>query len=423
MKLKYQRYVRIGLTGFGIVAAGLLFFFLLFRFAEVKAALSSVMGIVTPFIYGAVIAYILAPLCNRIETTLMKLLRLQERKGWIATIAIVVSLVLLIAIIWVLVLLVIPQVWDSVLGIAAAVPGQLASANSWLHRLLQQFPELQTYWDQAYLYVTTGTDSLLSKPDGLEDWLKNDVLPNVGTVMSGVGTGVAAFLNTVKNLFLGLLISIYFLASRKQFAAQGKMLLSGIFRPHWADLVEEEFRYADRMFNGFLMGKLLDSAIIGALCFIGTTILGFESAALISVVIGVTNIIPFFGPLIGAIPCLLLLLLEDPMHALYFLIFIILLQQLDGNLIGPKILGNSTGLSSFWVLFSILLFGGLWGFVGMLVGVPLFAVIYDIIRKLTFYGLHQHERAEMIDTYNAAFHPEPLPKKPRQKKEKVKKAK
>ena len=366
MKLKYQRYVRIGLTGFGIVAAGLLFFFLLFRFAEVKAALSSVMGIVTPFIYGAVIAYILAPLCNRIETTLMKLLRLQERKGWIATIAIVVSLVLLIAIIWVLVLLVIPQVWDSVLGIAAAVPGQLASANSWLHRLLQQFPELQTYWDQAYLYVTTGTDSLLSKPDGLEDWLKNDVLPTVGTVMSGVGTGVAAFLNTVKNLFLGLLISIYFLASRKQFAAQGKMLLSGIFRPHWADLVEEEFRYlnptpgtapvryADRMFNGFLMGKLLDSAIIGALCFIGTTILGFESAALISVVIGVTNIIPFFGPLIGAIPCLLLLLLEDPMHALYFLIFIILLQQLDGNLIGPKILGNSTGLSSFWVLFSIL---------------------------------------------------------------------
>lgn len=423
MKLKYQRYVRIGLTGFGIVAAGLLFFFLLFRFAQVQAAVSSVMGIVTPFIYGAVIAYILAPLCDRIETTLMKLLRLQERKGWIATIAIVVSLVLLIAVIWVLVLLVIPQVWDSILGIAAAVPDQLASANSWLHRLLQQFPELQTYWDQAYLYVTTGTDSLLSKPDGLEDWLKNDLLPHVGTVMSGVGTGVAAFVNAVKNLFLGLLISIYFLASRKQFAAQGKMLLSGIFRPHWADLVEEEFRYADRMFNGFLMGKLLDSAIIGALCFIGTTILGFESAALISVVIGVTNIIPFFGPFIGAIPCLLLLLLEDPMHALYFLIFIILLQQLDGNLIGPKILGNSTGLSSFWVLFSILLFGGLWGFVGMLVGVPLFAVIYDIIRKLVFYGLNKHERAEMIDTYNAAFHPAPLPKKPREKKEKGKKAK
>lgn len=157
------------------------------------------------------------------------------------------------------------------------------------------------------------------------------------------------------------------------------------------------------MFSGFLMGKLVDSLIIGVICFIGTYMMGIKSALLVSVVVGVTNIIPFFGPYIGAVPSTLWLLLENPLHAFYFLIFVIVLQQIDGNIIGPKILGNSTGLSSFWVLFSILFFGGLWGFVGMIIGVPFFAVIYDVITRLVMRGLRYNQRDDMLMAYDEQY--------------------
>ena len=160
---------------------------------------------------------------------------------------------------------------------------------------------------------------------------------------------------------------------------------------------------ADRMFGGFINGKILDSAIIGVLCYIGCLIFKFPSALLVSVIIGVTNVIPFFGPFIGAIPATLLILIQNPIKALWFVLFVLVLQQLDGNIIGPKILGNTTGLSSFWVLFAILLFGGLWGFAGMIVGVPLFAVIYDVIKKLVIYGLQRHQELTLLNSYHDQF--------------------
>ena len=190
--------------------------------------------------------------------------------------------------------------------------------------------------------------------------------------------------------------------------------LYGIYKDRLYRLIADEFTYADRMFNGFFMGKLKDSAIIGVLCFIGCLILGYRASLLIAVIIGITNIIPFFGPFIGAVPCGLLLLLENPMHCLTFIIFIIILQTLDGNVIGPKILGDTTGLSSFWVLFSIIFFGALWGIVGMVVGVPLFAVIYDIIKKLVYAGLRKKEKTELIVQYNDEFHAE-IPAKKKEK--------
>ena len=393
-----KKYIKLGITGVAVVVIGLLCFFLLFRFESLSAGLQLVLGILTPFVYGAVIAYILTPVCNKIECLLGKLL---GKNGFVPALSIVLSLVIALALVWVLVMLVFPQVWASIVSIANAIPGQLAAANAWLHDLLESRPELQTYWDEF-------SDKLSVE---IESWLKTGLLPTVGTVVNELGSQLAVFFGIVNNLFLGLLISIYFLSSRKQFAAQGKLLLNGIFPRRWADLIEEEVRYADRMFNGFLMGKLLDSAIVGVICFAGTALMGIKSAALISVIVGVTNIIPFFGPFIGAVPCVVLLLLENPMHSLYFLIFIIILQQLDGNVIGNIILGDSTGLSSFWVMFAILLFGGLWGIVGMIVGVPLFAVIYDIVRKLTFFGLNKRNRGAMIEEYNSTFHPKPPEKK------------
>ncbi len=394
-------YIKLGITGIVVVAVSLLCFFLLFRLQDVWAGIRMVTAILTPFLYGAVIAYILAPICNRIERLLTRLFRpAKDKNGLAAGAAILLSLLLALVLIGVLIMLVFPQVLSSIISIANSIPGQLASANVWLHDLLESQPDLQTYWDDFSGRITAE----------ITGWLRTGLLPTVKTMVSELGSQLAVFFSVMKNLFLGVLISIYFLASRKQFAAQATLLLNGLFPGRWADIIEEEAHYADKMFNGFLMGKLLDSAIIGVICFAGTTLMGIRSAALVSVIVGVTNIIPFFGPFIGAIPCALLLLLENPLHCLYFVIFVIILQQLDGNVIGPKILGNSTGLSSFWVLFSILLFGGLWGIVGMIVGVPLFAVIYDIVRRLTHAGLKRHGRGEMIGAYNDSFHPDSAPK-------------
>ena len=198
-------------------------------------------------------------------------------------------------------------------------------------------------------------------------------------------------LKFVYNILIGLIVAVYVLHGRKRFGKQARLIVRSIFSDRWADRILEEVEFIDRMFGGFINGKILDSAIIGVLCYIACLIFKFPSALLVSVIIGVTNVIPFFGPFIGAIPATLLILIQNPIKALWFVLFVLVLQQLDGNIIGPKILGNTTGLSSFWVLFAILLFGGLWGFVGMIVGVPLFSVIYDVIKKLVIHGLQRHQ--------------------------------
>ena len=392
-----SRYLKWGVMGAAVALVGVLGYFFLYRIGDIWAGVCMILDILKPFVYGAVIAYILTPACNKLEKLLRRLPRADKaRPSLISGLSILIAMVAAAAIIWFLVMLVFPQVWNSIIGLANAVPGELAAANAWLHDILESQPELQAGWDDFSSRTTAE----------ITHWLKTDLLSSMGAMITGLGSQVTVFFGAVKNLFLGILISVYIMASRKKFAAQGRLLLRGVFRRRLADMIEEEVRYADRMFNGFLMGKLLDSAIIGALCFIGTTLMGIKSAALVSVIVGVTNIIPFFGPLIGAIPCALLLLLENPLHCLYFVVFVVILQQLDGNVIGPKILGNSTGLSSFWVMFAILLFGGLWGITGMIVGVPLCAVLYDIARRLIRFGLKKHEHGELAEAYDRDFHPD-----------------
>lgn len=403
-----KKYIKLGITGVSVIVVSLLFFFVLFRLRELFGIVKLIMDIVAPFLYGAVFAYILAPLCNRFELLFAKLFRKPTKSTLCSVLSITLTLFLAVAVISVLIVLVIPQVWDSIVNIANAFPGYLKTANEWLHAKFEDEPAIQEYWDD--LYVTA-----VSR---VTEWLKSDLFSTVGAIIDGISTHVFAFFAALKNFFLGLLISAYFLGSRKKFALQSKMILYSLLPEKAASMIEEEVRYIDRMFNGFLVGKLLDSLIIGLLCFIGTSILRFRSALLISVIVGVTNIIPFFGPFIGAIPCALLLLFQNPLHCLYFLIFIVVLQQLDGNFIGPKILGNTTGLSSFWVLFSILLFGGLWGIFGMIVGVPLFAVVYDIVRRMTVHGLQKHGKTELIEEYDAKFHKPEKP--PREAKPRIK---
>lgn len=391
-----KRYLKIGITGAAILASGILCAFVLFKMPVIISVLKGITEILKPFLYGVVFAYLLTPLCNKIEEKLFQIFPKAKTKArrFICFIAIVISLCVAIAVIWLIIMMIIPQVWDSVMKIIQMVPQKLIVVNNWIEHMLENQPELQAYFEEFSSQAESNIDSLLNV----------DTIQKVQSIINSLSVQLFGVLGVVKNIFLGLLISAYLLGSRKLFGAQAGLILHGVFSDKWAKIIEEEIRYTDKMFNGFLVGKIIDSAIIGLLCFAGTSIMGFEAPAFISVIIGITNIIPFFGPFIGAIPCGLLLLLENPMHCLYFIIFIFVLQQLDGNVIGPKILGNTTGVSSFWVLFAILLFGGMWGVVGMVIGVPLFAVIYDIIRKLVYRGLRKHKRESMITDYEEKYH-------------------
>ena len=391
-----KRYLKIGITGAAILASGILCAFVLFKMPVIIFVLKGITEILKPFLYGVVFAYLLAPLCNKIEEKLFQFFPKAKAKArrFICFIAIVISFCVAIAVIWLIIMMIIPQVWDSVMKIIQMVPQKLIVVNNWIEHMLENQPELQAYFEEFSSQAESNIDSLLNV----------DTIQKVQSIINSLSVQLFGVLGVVKNIFLGLLISAYLLGSRKLFGAQAGLILHGVFSDKWAKIIEEEIRYTDKMFNGFLVGKIIDSAIIGLLCFAGTSIMGFEAPAFISVIIGITNIIPFFGPFIGAIPCGLLLLLENPMHCLYFIIFIFVLQQLDGNVIGPKILGNTTGVSSFWVLFAILLFGGMWGVVGMVIGVPLFAVIYDIIRKLVYRGLRKHKRESMITDYEEKYH-------------------
>lgn len=380
------------LAGFGAIGLSIALFFLFYRFNGLQKGISLLTGILMPFIYGGVIAYLLRPFCNRIEDLLNRYLPARYRKT-VDGIAVAASVLFGLLVVYALFMLIIPQLINSIITLSTNFQSQLDLFMAWLTRFFADN-------EAVYRFLNDSYDTLR---DTFTSWLRTSVMPSIRQIVSGVGVSVLNVLVVLKNVLIGVIAAVYFLSTRKRFAAQGKLLLYSIFRPHWADLILEEIAYIDRTFGGFIIGKIVDSAIIGVLCYIVCVIVGFPSALLVSVIIGVTNVIPFFGPFIGAVPATLLILITDPIKALWFVGFIFILQQLDGNVIGPKILGNTTGLSSFWVLFSILLFGGLWGFVGMIVGVPLFAVLYDLVRKFALWGLNRNGQNDKLKVYRDAF--------------------
>ena len=265
----------------------------------------------------------------------------------------------------------------------------------WLLDFLADNPEIQSAVLPYYKSLAQSVEQWLSSDmlPNLEsvnstlDWLKAEILPQLTGVVSSVSSGVIALALLLKDILIAIIVSVYLLARKDVFAAQSKKIVYSVFRTDVADLLVEETRSAYRILSGFINGKLVDSLIIGIIALVCCNLFRFPYPMLLAVIIGVTNIIPFFGPFIGAIPCALLILLVSPLKCLYFVIFIFVLQQFDGNILGPKILGDSTGLASFWVLFSILLFGGLFGFVGMVLGVPVFAMFYSVVSRLVRRGL------------------------------------
>lgn len=382
------------LAGFGAISLSIAFFFLIYRFQGFGDALSVLTGILMPFIYGAVIAYLLKPVCNTIEGFLRRSFPEKAHKA-VEPVAILLTMVFALLIVYALLMMIIPQLITSITTLYYTAQRNINRFVAWIST--QEFFEEN---HDLLLMIESAYDSISLN---LDTWIKNTLMPSVQNIVSGLSSGVISVVNTLKNLLIGIIVAVYLLASRKRFAQQAKMILYSAAPTPWAQRVMDEIKYADRMFGGFINGKILDSAIIGVLCYVVCLIVRFPSALLVSVIIGVTNVIPFFGPFIGAVPATLLILIQDPIKAIWFVLFVFILQQLDGNVIGPKILGNSTGLSSFWVLFAILLFGGLWGFVGMIVGVPLFAVIYDVVKKLVLFGLRRNGQAQMYTAYHDTF--------------------
>ena len=390
-------YLYAMLAGFGAIALSIIFFFFIYRYEGFGDAVSTLTGILMPFIYGTAIAYLLKPVCNTIEAFLRRFIP-EKWNGLISALSIAATILFGLLVIYALLMMIIPQLVSSVTALYYTAQANITKFVRWANHV--EFVESNQFINDA---LNSAYRALNVNLDNLDSWIKSNLMPSMQNIVSGVGIGVLSVVTWVKNLVIGIIVAVYMLASRKRFVQQAKLILYSLLKPRWAELIIEEVKYADKMFGGFINGKIMDSAIIGVLCYIGCLIFKFPSALLVSVIIGVTNVIPFFGPFIGAIPATLLILIQNPIKALWFVLFVLVLQQLDGNIIGPKILGNTTGLSSFWVLFAILLFGGLWGFVGMIVGVPLFAVIYDVIKKLVIHGLQRNQELTLLNNYHDQF--------------------
>ena len=405
-------YLCTGITAFAVIAASLCLFFTLFHFGEVACVVDELGAILRPIFMGAVIAFLLLPIHRTILRFLLSMTSEKRQKNtkdvaFLNLVAIVCSLLLAIFLIYLLLAMVIPQVYQSVVGLVNSIPTYIEVVQGWLQTFFEDNPDIQASVMSIYNSAASSLEQWLNSDilPNLEsatttlEWLRKDIVPNLTGVVAGVSGVLVGFLVLVKDLLIALIVSVYLLARKDIFAAQGKKILYSMFPTKCADLIVGEARNAYRIMSGFINGKLLDSLIIGILCFFCCSLLKFPYVALISVVIGVTNIIPFFGPFIGAIPCGLLIFLVNPLQAVYFAIFILVLQQFDGNILGPKILGDSTGLASFWVLFSILLFGGLFGFAGMVLGVPVFAMIYSVISRMVAYGLRSRNLPQETKDY------------------------
>ncbi len=387
-----RRYIYIMLSIFGAVSLSILLFFILYRMQGIGDAISTLGSILAPFIYGGVIAYLLRPLCNSLQRILGSRLPPKMRKA-VPGLAVAISIITGILVVYAVIIMIVPQLAVSIVTLWNGIPGSVQKLVTWLEEKFGENEELLKIFTDVYNAVYST----------LDDWVKNTLMPQITSIVSGVGMSVWNLLKFVYNILIGLIVAVYLLYGRKRFARQSVLIVRSVFPSRWADMLLEEVNFVDRMFSSFIDGKLLDSAIIGVLCYIGCSILRIPNALLISVIVGITNVIPFFGPFIGAVPSALLVLMVDPMKALWFVIFILVLQQVDGNIIGPKILGNRTGLSGFWVMFSIILFGSIWGVVGMLICVPLFAVIYDLVKKLVRRGLKKRDAYELWEKYKEDY--------------------
>lgn len=371
-----------------------------------------------PFYIGIIFAFILCPVYNAsVRYMYPKMVRSASRKGFsigamiihsdddmtvvspedkrrilnaARLFATIICVVAVVGVIGLLIYFVVPTMIQNIVNLANTLPERMASLSEWLQIHFARFPMLSKWVDNI---ANAGTNDII-------EWVQEHILTgNAANLASMISSGVLAAVKYVVNAFIGLLIMIYLLNYKETLFAIARKIISATCGHRKQENLYEFAGIVNETFIGFIVGRIIDSFIIGVLTFIVLSITGIQFALFISVIVGVTNIIPFFGPFIGAVPSVIILLLEQPIQALYFIIIIIIIQQIDGNVIGPKVVGNAIGIGSFWVLVAVLIGGGLFGFAGMAFGVPVFAVIYRYVNKLTSRSLRNKNKDDRTADY------------------------
>lgn len=371
-----------------VVAFGISFAALIFYFRHVWSFLQTLLSLSMPFLMGFALAFLLGPVLHTIEAFFGKFIfRKKKRPRLTRAIATTGALLFLLVLVYVFLKILMPQIISSVQSIIGYISYFLQNNKAWLNSILIRFDFLNVDGEE----LVVAWENILAKLSGNITML----LDNVFAISMGI-------VNSVFDLFVAFITAFYILLDKERIAAQIKKIGYSIMKRESIEELIYWTRQANRIFAGFISGKIIDSAIIGVICYFGMLIFKIEYPVLISLVIGVTNIIPFFGPFIGWAPCALILLLVNPMSALWFSVFIIVLQQLDGNVIGPHILGDSVGVSALSIMIAIVIGGGLFGFAGMLLGVPVYALGYAFFRALIYKKLKKKHLPIDTDAYITA---------------------
>lgn len=372
-----------------VILCAILFFFVIFSYSTWTGKVARIVSGLKSIIIGISIAYLLNPIVNGLEKRLHKLIKNPKNEAKVNSalraFSSIVVVLLAVIIAGFMIYAILPQVVISISSLIRNFPYYVDEITD----LIKSNRQLQAFLDN----VLTNATEVVS------DWLNENVLQNIQSYVTLAASGVVSVVMVLADILVGLIISVYVLCSTRTFVGQGKKIVYALFNKRHAKMILDTMRKSNEIFGGFISGKLLDSLIIGVLCFVGLTAMHMPYIALVSVIVGVTNVIPFFGPYIGMIPSTILIMLVDFKKGVIVLIFIIILQQIDGNVIGPKILGKSTGLSAFWVVFSVMFFGKLWGIIGMLIGVPVFGVIYYILDTFVNFQLGRRELPVETEEY------------------------
>lgn len=370
MKIKWDENTTTKtLSNLAVVTGGLIIYFIFQNLSGIKAGINHVFGLLTPFVYGFVIAYLLCSPMNFFEKKVfLKLFKKKPRPKLARALSIIITLILAFAILITLISFLVPQLGESIMTFRDNLPGYAKSLTNMVNDIAAKFNLDSTFFEKFVMSY----QELISKVTTLV----TQAVPHVVDFSM-------KFTSQIFNVIVGLFISLYFLAGKEKFIAQLKKVMYAVLPKRFVESTLEIASMSNRTFSRYVSGQLMDAAVVGCLCFLGLTILKMPFALLISCIVMVTNVIPMVGPFIGAIPGTFIILMSDGFtKALIFVVFIVILQQVDGNILVPKIIGESTGLSGFWVLFAIVVGGGQFGIVGIVIGVPVFSVLYTLIKRL-----------------------------------------
>lgn len=394
-----EKYTTIAIYAFLVLAAAMLFASAIGNLDRVFAWGSKVATFIQPIIYGCVFAFILNPLLRNIDDrflpwALRGKIRPKTRRG----VAMLLTYLIFFIAIGLFFALVVPQLFSSVASLASNIPAYYRAMQGTYQDLMGILTDsLAGEADEFTVILQSLLQQLITALEGVLDSLTKYVTQSFWSIV----TATTRFTTGLINLLLGIVASVYILADREKLFAQLRKIIVALFPKRVCNLLYDIGMDCNRILSGFVIGKVIDSIIIGILCFVFMAATRMPYAVFISVIVGVTNVIPYFGPFIGAIPCIIILLIISPVRALWFTIFIILLQQFDGNILGPKILGDTIGLSALWIIFSIMLFSGLFGILGMFIGVPLFAIIYSLVKRLTAFLLDKKGLPSSTRSYDS----------------------